>query len=98
MWRFWHTSEDRTLAYEMACAICEASGSISAGEDEFLTELRDRLALAEDEAGSVDRQVDSLALAPTLQDATATDSGSMILKYVILNGALNSCPKPWQPS
>jgi len=90
------TSEDRMLAYEMARAICEASGSISAEEEEFLSALRLRLDLAEDEVGSVDRQVDSLALAPlapTLPDAAATDSGSMILKYAILNGALELLPQ-----
>ncbi len=90
------TNQDRMLAYEMARAICEADGSISAEEEEFLTELRRRLALAESESGAVDEEVDACALAPLaskVQETTAPDSGSMILKYAILNGALELLPQ-----
>jgi uncharacterized protein (DUF697 family)/tellurite resistance protein len=90
------TNEDRMLAYEMARAICEAGGSISAEEEEFLNELRRLLALPEGESSAVDREVDSLALAPlapALPEAAATDSSSMILKYAILNGALELLPQ-----
>jgi uncharacterized protein (DUF697 family)/tellurite resistance protein len=90
------TNEDRMLAYEMARAICEAGGSISAEEEEFLKELRRLLALAEGESSAVDEEVDSVALAPlapTLPEAVATDSSSMILKYAILNGALELLPQ-----
>lgn len=89
------TNQDRMLAYEMARAICEAGGSISAEEDEFLMELRRRLALAEGESNAVDQKVDSLALTPLalpLPEALATDS-SMILNYAILNGALELLPQ-----
>ncbi len=90
------TKQDRMLAYEMARAICEAGGSISAEEEEFLTELRRRLALAEGESSAVDQEVDSFALAPlapTLPEVVTTDSSSMILKYAILNGALELLPQ-----
>ena len=90
------TNQDRMLAYEMARAICEADGSISTEEEVFLTELRGRLALAKGESSAVDQEVDSFALAPltpTLPEAVATDSSSMILKYAILNGALELLPQ-----
>ena len=90
------TRQDRMLAYEMARAICEAGGSISAEEETFLTELRRRLALADDESDTVDEEVDSIALAPLatlVPEATATDSGSMILKYAVLTGALELLPQ-----
>ncbi len=90
------TNENRMLAYEMARAICEAGGFISSEEEEFLTELRGLLTLGEGESGAVDEQVDSVALAPlaTAQDeAVTSDSGGMILKYAILNGALELLPQ-----
>ena len=90
------TNQDRMLAYEMARAICEADGSISAEEEEFLAELRRRLDLAKSESSAVDDEVDSFALAPlaaTLPEAVVTDSNSMILKYAILIGALELLPQ-----
>ncbi len=90
------TKEDRMLAYEMARAICEAGGSISAEENEFLTELRKSLGLAESESVAVDREVDTVALAPlasALPEAATTDNSGMILKYAILNGALELLPQ-----
>jgi len=90
------TNENRMLAYEMARAICEAGGSISTEEEEFLRELRSLLALGEGESSAVDEKVDSVALAPlaTAQDeAISTDTSGMILKYAILNGALELLPQ-----
>lgn len=90
------TNEERMLAYEMARAICEAGGSISAEEEEFLTDLRGRLALTEGDSAAVNNEVDSYALAPLaapLEEAVAIDSSSMILKYAILNGALELLPQ-----
>ena len=87
---------DRMLAYEMARAICEAGGSIGAEEEEFLADLRRHLALGEAEAIIVDKQVDSVALAPLSTEqleAAVTDSSGMILKYAILNGALELLPQ-----
>lgn len=90
------TNENRMLAYEMARAICEAGGSISTEEEEFLADLRRLLALGKDKSGAVDIAVDSIALAPleTAQGETAyPDSSGMILKYAILNGALELLPQ-----
>lgn len=90
------SNDNRMLAYEMARAICEAGGSISTEEEEFLTELRRLLALEKGESGKVDEKVDSVALAPlaTAQDeALSSDSSGMILKYAILNGALELLPQ-----
>lgn len=91
------TNQDRMLAYEMARAICEVGGSIYAEEGEFLAELRRYLALSEGESSAVDAEVDSAALAPLgtpLPEAVTTaDSGSMILKYAIVAGALELLPQ-----
>lgn len=90
------TNENRMLAYEMARAICEAGGSISKEEEEFLTELRRLLTLGKSESSAVDEQVDSVALAPlaTAEDeAPSSDTSGMILKYSILNGALELLPQ-----
>lgn len=90
------TNQDRMLAYEMARAICEVGGSISAEEGEFLAELRLRLALSQGDASAVDTEVDTAALAPLampLPESVTTDSGSMILKYAILAGALELLPQ-----
>lgn len=90
------SNDNRMLAYEMARAICEAGGSISTEEEEFLTELRRLLALEKGESGKVEEKVDSVALAPlaTAQDeALSSDSSGMILKYAILNGALELLPQ-----
>jgi uncharacterized protein (DUF697 family)/tellurite resistance protein len=89
------SNDHRTLAYEMARAVCEAGGSISNDEQAFLTDLRGRLALGSDELKTIDEQVDSLALAPIdsgTAGPAAPDNGGMILKYAILNGALELLP------
>jgi uncharacterized protein (DUF697 family) len=88
--------EDRMLAYEMARAICEAGGAISADEETFLSDIRGHLALGKSDAITVNKEVDSIALAPITADipeTTETDCGSMILKYAILNGALELLPQ-----
>jgi tellurite resistance protein len=72
-------SQDRMLAYVMARAICESGGSISPEEEEFLTELRQRLGLAESESGTVDQEVDSVALAPLAPAASAGPRASQPL-------------------
>ena len=90
------SNNDRMLAYEMARAICEAGGSITAEEESFLADLRRHLALGEAESIAVDEQVDSVALAPLAggqPEAAVTDSSGMILKYAILNGALELLPQ-----
>ncbi len=90
------TQQDRLLAYEMARAICDASGSISEEEAAFLIDLRSRLGPSESESSVVDKEVDSTALAPlelAHSETAAIDSGSMILKYSILIGALEMLPE-----
>lgn len=90
------TKQEKLLAYEMARAVCEAGGSISADEQAFLAELRGSLALATEEASAIDREVDEISAAPLISSAPeipGPDNGSMILKYAILNGALELLPQ-----
>lgn len=90
------TREERMLAYEMARAVCEAGGSISADEQTFLNDLRIKLALANTDAKTLDDEVDSLALAPLdvgEPAGVAADQSGMILRYSILNGALELLPE-----
>ena len=88
--------EGRMLGYEMARAVCEAGGSVSAAEQAFLNELRAKLALGESEAKTLDDEVDSVALVPLDAGEPAVavaDQSGMILRYAILNGALELLPE-----
>jgi uncharacterized protein (DUF697 family)/tellurite resistance protein len=91
------SEQNRLLAYEMARAICEAGGSISAPEQEFLTRLRQALALSPSDSKGVDDEVDAVSLAPISSEVVGgvseVDNSSMILKYAILNGALEILPE-----
>lgn len=97
------SSSDRLLGYEMALAVCEASGSVSTDEQAFLDDLRRLLALAPAAAAEVKQQVDELAFAPISSimavppalpaAAEGPANSSMILKYAILNGALELLPE-----
>jgi len=90
------SNEHRLLAYEMARAVCEAGGSITDGEQAFLTELRTKLALGAAESKTIDEEVDSFALAPIVSAVagpSTPDNGGMILKYAVLNGALELLPE-----
>ena len=90
------TREDRMLAYEMARAVCEAAGSLSSDEQSFLHDLRVQLDLGESDSKTLDGEVDSVALAPvetTAAETTAGDQSGMILRYSILNGALELLPE-----
>lgn len=90
------TRQDRMLAYEMARSVCESGGSISPDEQAFLNELRAVLALGDAEAKTLDEVVDSVALAPleTGEPAgAAADQSGMVLRYSILNGALELLPE-----
>lgn len=87
--------EDRMLAYEMALGVCETGGSVSSEEKEFLATLRGLLGLGESDSKVVEDEVATLALQPIeSKDETpvATDHDDMILKYAILNGALELLP------
>ncbi|MBC8125839.1 MAG: GTPase [Gloeobacteraceae cyanobacterium ES-bin-144] len=91
-----HSQQDRMLAYEMARGICEAGGAITPPELEFLTSLRAALKLSVEDAQAVDNEVDALSLAPVADSSvalTGVDNSSMILKYAILNGALELLPE-----
>jgi uncharacterized protein (DUF697 family) len=90
------SAQIRLLAYEMARGICEAGGSITAPEQEFLTRLRTALSLSPEDSKAVDTEVDTLSLAsfvPGEAEQNGVDTQSMILKYSILNGALELLPE-----
>lgn len=95
--------EDRLLAYEMALGICEAGGSVSDEEKEFLASLRSLLDLNQADSKAVEDEVASVALQPVVTALpaaieppalpTGPDNGGMILNYAILNGALELLPE-----
>ena len=90
------SQDDRLLAYEMARAVCEAGGDLAIAEKEFLGELRARLALGEAQTKTIDTEVDTVALAPVETAGPPPipeDHGGMILRYSILNGALELLPQ-----
>lgn len=88
------TAEEKMLAYEMARSVCEADGTVSPAEQDFLLELRSLLALGSTESKQVDEQVDALALAPLESGSgPVPDHQAMILKYAVLNGALELLPQ-----
>lgn len=95
-------AEDRQAAYEFARAVCEVDGDLSSDETAFLDELRGLLALDRETSRRLDEEVDDLALAPLAPPALETppplpaaapDQGGMILRYSILNGALELLPE-----
>ncbi len=91
--------QDRLLAYELALGVCEAGGEVTAEEHQFLTDLRRLLDLGETEASATEASVGALALAEVtgsdLNPATSAtpENSGMILKYSILNGALELLPE-----
>ena len=96
---------DREAAYELARAVCEVDGDLSADETSFLEELRGLLGLDWETSRHLDDEVDGLTLAPLAPavgtaletppplPAAAPDQGGMILRYAILNGALELLPE-----
>lgn len=82
----------RLLAYEMAVGVCEADGAISSSERAFLDDLRASLSLAPAEASAAEQPVTEVALTPLADQPAAPDNGGMILRYAILNGALELLP------
>lgn len=85
-------AEHRRLAYEMAVGVCEADGEISAPERTFLDDLRSRFGLTETEAAAEEQAVSEVALAPVGTPPAETDNQGMILRYAIVNGALELLP------
>jgi uncharacterized protein (DUF697 family)/tellurite resistance protein len=87
----------RLLAYEMALGVCEADGALAETERAFLEKLRASLQLDAGQSASIEKTVEPLVLAPVATPsapppAPATDNGPTILKYAILNGALELLP------
>ncbi len=94
--------EDREAAYESARVVCEVDGDLSPDETAFLEELRGLLALDHGISRVLDEEADALALAPLAPapretppplPATVPDQGGTILRYAILNGALELLPE-----
>jgi len=86
---------ERLLAYEMALGVCESDGSLSDGEKKFLQELQTQLGLSSSEApketpGLPEYQI--VPVAPAAPSPSAVDNSNTILKYAILNGALELLP------
>jgi uncharacterized protein (DUF697 family)/tellurite resistance protein len=94
-------AEGRHTAYELARAICEVDGDLSPDEGAFLEELRSLLGIDWETSRALDEQVDSFALSPLLPATLESppplpgvpDQGGMILRYAILNGALELLPE-----
>lgn len=98
------TAEDRELAYELARAVCEVDSALTSDETAFLEELRGLLGIDAETARVLDEEVDALALAPLAPaisaianppalPVAAPDQGGMVLRYSILNGALEMLPE-----
>lgn len=85
-------AEHRKLAYEMAVGVCEADGEISASERTFLDDLRTRFGLTAEEATEEEKAVSEVALAPVGSPPAENDNQGMILRYAIVNGALELLP------
>ena len=101
--------EWKHLAYEMAVKVCEADGVTSPAEKEFLGSLASELGIAQTEAVEIVAAGDEVAgagidevapamlpsLPPALPAAVDQKSevDSVILKYSILNGALELLPE-----
>ena len=97
----------RQLAYEMAVCVCDADGAQSDAERRFPGELKTRLGLDATQTAAVEREADALAdeplaALPVVQASNAAIPGvreaeldQSILKYSILNGALELLPQSW---
>ena len=86
---------ERLLAYEMALGVCESDGSLSDGEKKFLQELQGQLGLNPGEAPKETAGLPDYPLVPVAPAGpapSAVDNSSTILKYAILNGALELLP------
>jgi uncharacterized membrane protein YebE (DUF533 family) len=88
-------ANERMLAYEMALGVCESDGSLTDGEKKFLEELQTQLGL---NAAQATKQTTALSVYPVAPAnnpqpvASAVDNSGTILKYAILNGALELLP------
>ena len=88
-------ANERMLAYEMALGVCESDGSLTDGEKKFLEELQAQLGL---NAAEAPKNTAALLVQPVVPAnnpqpvASAVDNSGTILKYAILNGALELLP------
>jgi uncharacterized protein (DUF697 family)/tellurite resistance protein len=85
---------ERLLAYEMALGVCESDGSLSDGEKKFLQVLQGQLGINPGEAPKETALPDYplVPVAPAAPAPSAVDNSGTILKYAILNGALELLP------
>ena len=92
------TPELRQLAYETAVGVCDADEARSAAENDFLDRLRQTLALSTAAIEPFRAQADALAAEPiadagAAQAAQGAEIDRMIVRYSILNGALELLPQ-----
>jgi uncharacterized protein (DUF697 family)/tellurite resistance protein len=98
------TAEQRQFAYEMAVGICEADGATSEPERAFLARLAQALGLDAAPSRALVEQADAVAAAPlagglgeglvvAAAPAAAAELDATILRYAILNGALELLPQ-----
>jgi len=98
--------EARALAFEMAVHVADTDGVTTPAEAEFLGNLRRALGLAESESAPVLAQAEAIAATPldsgpvtaavpAAAAAAAADAevDGMIVRYAILNGALELLPQ-----
>ena len=83
----------RQLAYEMAVCVCDADDVCNPAEQEFLDQLRNALGLSTTQPA--DAEWAALATIPVASPAPALaeETGTMILRYAILGGALELLPQ-----
>jgi len=90
--------ETKLLAYEMAVSVCDSDDVINDKEKMFLENLKIKLGIDNSKAETINTETDSLVTQP-LQSSVpekinlAPEVDQMILKYSILNGALELLPQ-----
>lgn len=100
----------RRLAYEMAVGVCDADGVQTPPEQAFLRALKAALQLGGADTAEVEREAEALAALPLAPAAPApapavapqglpkrpeAEIDATILRYAILNGALELLPQSW---
>jgi len=87
-------------AFEMAVCVCDADEVLSEPEKSFLAQLQNLLGLETGETADITEAAGQLAIspvqnAPALPDTAETDdeADKLILKYALLNGALEFLPE-----
>lgn len=91
--------EGKTLAFELASAVCSADEATNEQEKAFLDALRDQLKLDPAKAAESQRQTETMANLPVVvapADSAKIDDAAMdkmILDAAVLNGALELMPE-----